>query len=472
MKEPIKVALPKGRLLTETASLLREAGWGLGDYNTETRLYHLKSDCHPLLSAKIFNEKDIPVQVAIGNYDMGICGIDWLEELLAKYPSSPVINIKILPYGTGSLGIYTARFSSQPLNELIASSRPVRIASEYPNLAESFAAHSRFRQFRVYSLWGAAEVYPPENAELALIPDNVKRKYLNETLVKLSRVMEYSACIIANRSSWENKDMSLLLSPIDNGKAPEGQNIDDVPAINIQTEKRGSLWDNENIVRLAIPDGHQQSPTIELMEKAGIKIDNYVSTRGNGRPTSNLEGVVIKVIRPQDMPAQVANGNFDLAITGKDWLRNHVYQFPTSPVDEVLDLKSGWVRIVAVVSNNWNVNDSSDLRHFIREKGVTLRVASEYVNVADKYARDNHLGMYKIIPTWGATETFIPDDADVLIENTQTGKTLAKNNLKIIDTLFESTGCLIGRTNIKYTHKKEKRINDIIAKLSTVLQES
>jgi ATP phosphoribosyltransferase len=51
--------------------------------------------------------------------------------------------------------------------------------------------------------------------------------------------------------------------------------------------------------------------------------------------------------------------------------------------------------------------------------------------------------MYRIIPTWGATEAFIPDDADMLIENTETGSTLKRHNLKIIETLFESTACLI-----------------------------
>ncbi|GAG98105.1 unnamed protein product, partial [marine sediment metagenome] len=76
----------------------------------------------------------------------------------------------------------------------------------------------------------------------------------------------------------------------------------------------------EGAVRLALPDGHQQLPALQLLNKAGIQIDDYPSAVGNRRPTTNLVGVVIKVIRPQDMPLQVANGNFDLAITGRDWL--------------------------------------------------------------------------------------------------------------------------------------------------------
>ena len=50
------------------------------------------------------------------------------------------------------------------------------------------------------------------------------------------------------------------------------------------------------------------------------------------------------------MPLQVANGNFDLAITGRDWLRDHHFRFPSSPVEELLQLGFGKVRIVAVVT--------------------------------------------------------------------------------------------------------------------------
>ena len=95
-----------------------------------------------------------------------------------------------------------------------------------------------------------------------------------------------------------------------------------------------------------------------------------------------------------------------------------------------------------------------------------IRVASEYVNIADKYARDNRLGMYRILPTWGATEAFLPEDADLLIENTETGSTIARHNLKIIDTLFESTAHLIGAKNRKYSTIKKTRMDNIVKLLS------
>jgi ATP phosphoribosyltransferase len=169
------------------------------------------------------------------------------------------------------------------------------------------------------------------------------------------------------------------------------------------------------------------------------------------------------------MPLQVANGNFDLAITGRDWLTDHLTVFPSSPATELLDLKSSRVRIVAVVSNDVPADDIFSLRQLVARQDTPFRVASEYVNIADKYARDNHLGMYKVVPTWGATEAFLPEDADLLIENTETGRTIARHNLKIIDTLFKSTGCLIGNRNTAISPLKQERIRLIVEKLQAAV---
>jgi ATP phosphoribosyltransferase len=181
------------------------------------------------------------------------------------------------------------------------------------------------------------------------------------------------------------------------------------------------------------------------------------------RPTINLPGVSIKVIRPQDMPLQVANGNFDLAVTGEDWLKDHLCRFPSSPAMEVLQLGFGAVRVVAVVSKDTTVNDIGDLQNMVRNGSMPrIRVASEYVNIADRYAVDNHLEHYQIIPTWGASEAFVPEDADLLIENTETGETLSRHNLRIIDTIVESTACLIGHSGMLSDPDKKRDISSVI----------
>jgi len=467
--ENIKIALPKGRLLAETAARLKEAGWGLDGYSASARLYRVKSRNFPRLSAKMFHERDIPVQVAIGNYDLGICGSDWLEELMVKYPSSALMKVGSLGYARSVL--YVAVSPDEGISTVEAvrqKSDIVHIASEYPNLAEHFALNLRLRRFGIFPLWGAAEAYPPESADLALLC-GTEEGLADCGLAPVAKVLTVSACLVANRNSWEAKDMKEIVSSIyDEAMAqekPEAEIVEPYSGKHPPESKVFPPGGDGDIVRLALPDGHQQSPTFDLLSKSGIGLDDYPSPTGNRRPATSLAGVAIKVIRPQDMPLQVASGNFDLAVTGRDWLREHLYQFPTSPVKELADLKSGRVKIVAVVSNDLPVSDASDLRKFSAGRTVPLRVASEYINIADKYARDNHLGLYRVVPTWGATEAFLPEDADLLIENTETGGTIARHNLKIIDTLFESTACLIGSRRRVANAVKRERIDTIIRAL-------
>ncbi len=469
----LKIALPKGRLLTETADLLKKADWGLGGYTEGARSYRLESKRFPNLMAKIFNERDVPVQVAVGNYDLGICGSDWVKELLVKYPSSALVKLRDLGYGQGALYVVASLSEGASEIEQIGTSRNVvRLVSEYPNLAESFALESRLRRFSIFSLWGGAEVYPPESAELALVAGRPGEEVFNSNLVAVKDVLDFDACLIVNKSSWEREDLSEILASIDN----ELSSLERQPSqmTERKPEQSGRPHSvqgiDEETIWLALPDGHLLKHAVELLTRAGISFDDYPSSTGNRRPSSSLDGVAIKVIRPQDMPAQVATGSFDLAVTGKDWLLEHLYEFPSSPVTELLDLNFARVRIVAVVSNDLETEDIQGLNQLYAWDPVPLRVASEYIHIADKWARDNHLGLYRVIPTWGATEAFLPEDADLLIENTETGRTIARHNLKIIDTLFISTGCLVGNKESLVSSAKGERIKTIIEILKTAVE--
>jgi len=468
----IKIALPKGRLLSETAALLERAGWGVDGYREGTRFYRFTSRRFADLSAKLFHEKDIPIQVAFGNYDLGICGLDWVEELLVRYPSSALVKVKDTRYGESSLYMAVSRSETAATVEEMQARLGARIASEYPNLSESFAAHHRLKQFKIFPLWGGADGYPPESAELVLISAGAEAELYDRGLASIAKVLDSSAFLIANKDSWETKDLSEVLASIGDNLLAGEKPAAVAGAVGTSTiaAQPPHIDLDEDVVRLALPDGHQQSHTVRLLNKAGIKLDDYPSPTGNRRPKIHLDGVAVKVIRPQDMPLQVANGNFDLAITGRDWLKEHLYQFPSSPVEELLDLKFGKVKIVAVISQELPVSDAFGLRQVATERSAPLRVASEYVNIADKYARDNHLGAYRVIPTWGATEAFLPEDADLLIENTETGSTIARHNLKIIDTLFESTACLIGGTGGELSPVKQARVKPIVEALRTAVE--
>jgi ATP phosphoribosyltransferase len=438
----IRIALPKGRLLKDTAALTSQSGWELSDYSEGARLYHLTSARFPDLSAKIFHEKDIPIQVAMGSYDLGVCGLDWIQELLAKYPASELIKVYNLGYGDISLFLAASRDSELTTLEAVRNcEKVITIASEYPNLAESIALNCRFKRFNIFPVWGAADSYPPENADLVLLSGKAA-----DNLRSLASVLNSQAYLIANKKSWESRNLSEVLKtlPIRPVQVPENPKI--TLCSQSGGEKSPCLEMPFDAIRLALPDGHQQRHMVNIFNKANIKIKDYPSESGSRRPEIEIENFVIKVIRPQDMPLQVANGKFDIAVTGKDWVREHLYKFPSSPLVELVDLKYGWVKIVAAIHNDLPAKDISELRQTASQKNQRIRLASEYASIADKYARDNRLGMYRIVPTWGATESFLPDDADLLIENTETGGTLKRHNLRIIDTLFESTACLIANT--------------------------
>jgi len=208
----MKLALPKGRLLPQTSVFLEQAGLELSDYDDHSRSYRPQCANFPDLSMKIFHEKDIPIQVAVGNYDLGICGLDWVEELLAKYPSSALIKMRNLEYGKRELYMACSKSAGvSSIEELTAGTETVRIATEYPNLAESFALRQRLRRFNIFPLWGAAEVYPPESAELALINKETIDSDFAHDLQPLTSILESSAFLIAHQNSWESKDMNAVL---------------------------------------------------------------------------------------------------------------------------------------------------------------------------------------------------------------------------------------------------------------------
>ncbi|MBI2957317.1 MAG: ATP phosphoribosyltransferase, partial [Chloroflexi bacterium] len=305
----LKLALPKGRLLGQTRELLVRAGLGFDSYVESGRHYRLDSSTLADIGAKVFQERDVPIQVAIGNYDLGICGCQWIEELLSGYPLVGLVRVMDLEYGTGSLLALASQFSDfRSVRDLSRTAGFLRIVSEYPNIAESMALGWRLRRFKVFPVWGAAEAYPPENSDVAMLWRDSGDAVSAEGLVALSEVLKGGACLVANRASWNSLELGEVVGRICRAVRPVsergGQGAPS--AARPAPEKNGTDY-----VWLALPDGHQQSHAAKFLDRAGLVVEGYSARAPNRYPGTSLPGLRVKVVRPQDMPMHVANGNFD-----------------------------------------------------------------------------------------------------------------------------------------------------------------
>jgi len=445
----IKLALPGGDTREAAAALLSSIGLHSGEYTNGSRAYRF-----PLAGEeaelRVFREKDIPIQVALGNYDLGICNRSWLQELVSRYPQDQVVALRSLGFGHLDVVAAVAQQTLDRLGPVDAwpNVEGLRIVSEYPNLAESFALSGRLPRYQIVPVWGAAASYPPEDADLAIFAD-AGGQATAYGLTTVARLWSGSAWLLANRHSLATKAMQPVLGPLlDLPPAGEPPSPPLLPKfVQRSNHRRSAPERRRSDLRLALPDGHAQRHTHAALAAAGLSFDGYGEKSSGPRPHSGMAGLDLKVIRPQDMPQQVALDNFDLAITGRDWLLDHLVAFPSSPVCEVVDLRRSRYSLCAVVDERIPGDDLDAAISYWRASGTTvIRIASEYANLADQFARQHHLGRYQIVPVSGASEGFVPEDCEVLIEGTETGASVAANRLKVVHRLFESTNCVIARS--------------------------
>jgi len=101
---------------------------------------------------------------------------------LSRYPASSLVKLKDLGYGDNSL--YAATAPGVDLDSL----ERVRAASEYPNITQSWLARRRVRHFAIYPLWGAAAVYPPENADVVIISSSSAKTLAEQGLEVIEKL--------------------------------------------------------------------------------------------------------------------------------------------------------------------------------------------------------------------------------------------------------------------------------------------
>ncbi len=226
-------------------------------------------------------------------------------------------------------------------------------------------------------------------------------------------------------------------------------------------------------LKLTLPKGSLEKNTYKLFQEAGLSL----GTLGRSyRPKTADPELEIKILRPQEIPTMIAQGAHDIGISGEDWKDE-----TKANIEKLLDLEYGLIKLVLAVPESWvDVNSLDDLLEKGNKENTTLRIFNEYLSTCQKYLMDNktYQKLYgnkapKVITPWaqtgenekvqlllsfGATEAKPPEDADAIIDVTETGTTLVANKLKIIDVLRESTAHLFANKEaLKDSWKKEKK---------------
>ena len=451
----IRVALPRGDLRAPLAERLRAAGFAVEGYESGSRAYRFPVEGRPGVLVRVFAEQDIPIQVALGQYDLGITSRTWVDELLARYPLDSLVPLR--PLDLGGERLVLAAPEGVTLDQL-AATPGVRVTTSYPNQTTRCLNYLRVPDYRVIEVWGQPAAWPPEDADAAVLSVPLDDAAADAALAReglriVAEVQRGSATLVANREALATRGLAEALEPLLALPAGAAGGPRALPRRNGRRDGADGLAPRRSdgdrgVFRLALPDGHAQPHTVEALASAGLRFEGYGDGATDRRPRTDVEGLEVKVIRPQDMPQAVALGCFDLALTGRDWLAAHLAAFPLSPVAELCDLRRSRYRLGAVVPEAVPAETIAEAIAWWRRDDPErpIRVASEYVSLADHYARERRLGRYQVLPISGASEGFVPDDAEILIEGTETGSTLRANRLRMIDVIMESTNCAIGST--------------------------
>ncbi|MEX1023032.1 MAG: ATP phosphoribosyltransferase [Dehalococcoidia bacterium] len=458
----VRVALPRGDLRGPVDAHLRDVDFVVEGYGSGARTYRFEVERRPGIDVRVFSDQDIPIQVALGHYDLGIASRTWIDELLVKHRLDSVVPLRQLDVAGEDL---VAAGAAGATLAGLAAAGPVRVATEYPHIAQHFLAHARVPDYRLFEVWAQAEAWPPQDAEMAVAP---RRAVEREGLEVYADVHEGGVWLIANREALAERDLSSALEPLLRiPRAAESAGLVVPPPLAATVRPPASTPATREVFRIAVPDGHAQRHTVAALADAGIAFPGYEVDRAPRYPDSGREDVQVKVMRPQDMPRAVALGQIDLGLTGRDWLRAFKATFPAAPVTELCDLKRSKYLLGAVVSEDLPVASIEEAIAYWRRDDPQrpIRVASEYVSLADEYARSRHLGAYRVIPISGASEGFVPEDAEILIEGTETGTTLRANRLTMIDVIMESTNCAIGAATRPDGRRGELR-DDFVARMA------
>ena len=183
------------------------------------------------------------------------------------------------------------------------------------------------------------------------------------------------------------------------------------------------------MLRIVLPKGSLEKATFELFEAADLTIRRSSSV--DYKATIDDPRIIdVRILRPQEIPQYVAEGLFDIGITGRDWVEE-----TQSDVESLGELKyskatSDPVKVVVAVAGDSPAQSVADLPHGVR-------VSSEYPSLTERYFAQRGIKA-DVRLSYGASEAKSPDIADCIVDITETGRALRAAGLRVIDTMLVS----------------------------------
>jgi ATP phosphoribosyltransferase len=215
------------------------------------------------------------------------------------------------------------------------------------------------------------------------------------------------------------------------------------------------------VLSLVLPKGSLEKATLELFEAADLAVRR--SSEVDYRAAIDDPRISeVRILRPQEIPLYVAEGLFDLGVTGRDWIEE-------TGVDVVTLGELGYskntaqpIRVVLAVANDSPVRGVTELPD-------RVRVSTEYPGLTRRFFEKNGVDA-DVRLSYGATEAKVPDIADAVVEITETGRALRAAGLKIIDTLLVSNTELVANPAAAADPTKRHAMGQLLTLLQGALE--
>ena len=183
------------------------------------------------------------------------------------------------------------------------------------------------------------------------------------------------------------------------------------------------------MLKLVLPKGSLEKATLELFEAADLPVVRPSSVDYKAS-IADPRIAEVRILRPQEIPTYVAEGLFDIGITGRDWVEE-----TASDVVSLGELKYSKatalpIRVVVAVGGDSPYTSVEQL-----PQGV--RVSTEYPELTKRFFADKGIDA-DIRLSYGASEAKIPDIADCIVDITETGRALRAAGLRIIEEMLQS----------------------------------